>query len=65
MREMQNKPTVRYHYKPIRMPKLKTTATKTLTISRAMEGIQQLELSSTVVGKQNGSDTLENRLAVS
>lgn len=64
MREMQNKAIVRYHYKPIRMPKIKTPP-QTLTVSSAMEGIQQLELSFTVVGKQNDPDTLENRLAVS
>ena len=50
----------RYHYTPMRMAKIQT-----LTSSNAGEDVEKEELSSLLVGMQDGAVTLEDSLVVS
>ena len=58
-RKMQIKTTMKYHYTPVRMAKMKI-----LTIASGHKDVEQLEPSYIVMGMQNSTVTQENSLVV-
>lgn len=60
IREMQIKPTMRYHYSPIRLAQ-----EKTVTISNADKDSETLDLAPFLVGMSHHTVNLKNILAAS